>query len=90
MGDQNESGRTYLDPRAFGLACGLLWAGGVAFIAVIARFGWAERLESLISDAYIGYGESERGIAIGAVWAFFDAAIGGYTFAWLYDRLVRS
>jgi len=80
---------TSLDPRAFALACGILWSLGVAAVGYAARYGWGERWESLIADAYLGYGESDRGIAIGAVWAFFDAGIGGYAFAWLYDRLAR-
>lgn len=76
-----------LDATAFALACGVLWSLGVAGIATLARIGWAERWESLLADAYLGYGESPRGIVVGATWAFFDAAFGGYAFAWLYNRL---
>lgn len=79
-----------LDARAFALACGLLWSVGVATIGFVARYGWAERWEKLLEDAYLGYGESASGIAVGAVWAFFDGATGGYAFAWLYNRLARE
>lgn len=81
---------TSLDSRAFGLACGLLWSVGVMFIGVAARFGWAERWRKLLSDAYLGYGESARGVLVGGVWAFFDGLVGGYAFARLYDALARE
>lgn len=79
-----------LDPRAFGLACGLLWAGAVVVLGVLARFGWGDRWERLLADVYRGYGESTTGLAIGAVWAFLDGFSGGYAFAWLYDALLPS
>lgn len=85
--DADRFGHARLDERAFALACGLLWSLGVAGIGFIARYGWAERWENLLADAYLGYGESATGIAIGAVWAFLDGASGGYAFAWLYNRL---
>jgi len=78
-----------LDARAFGLACGLLWSGGVVALGIAARFGWGERWERLLADVYRGYGESASGLAVGAVWAFVDGLAGGYTFAWLYNRLQR-
>ena len=81
---------TRLDERAFALACGLLWAMGVASIDFLARYGWGERWEALLADAYVGSGESKRGIVIGALWAFADGFSGGYTFAWLYNRLAQS
>lgn len=81
---------TTLDARAFGLACGLLWSVGVMVIGVAARFGWAERWESLLSDAYVGYDETACGVLVGGVWAFFDGLVGGYAFAWLYDALARD
>jgi len=79
-----------LDARAFALACGLLWSLSVAGIGYAARFGWGERWQRLLADVYVGYGESDEAIAIGALWAFLDGAVGGYAFAWLYDRLARS
>ncbi|MFC7098225.1 bacteriophage holin [Halobaculum marinum] len=79
-----------LDDRAFGLACGLLWAVAVVSLGVLARFGWGERWEHLLADLYRGYGESTSGLAIGGLWAFLDGLVGGYVFAWLYNALVRA
>ncbi|MFB6107580.1 MAG: bacteriophage holin [Haloplanus sp.] len=79
-----------LDVRAFGLACGLLWAGAVALLGVTARFGWGRRWQRLLADVYRGYDESSSGLVVGALWAFVDGLSGGVAFAWLYDRLARS
>ncbi|WP_435158333.1 bacteriophage holin [Haladaptatus sp. DFWS20] len=76
-----------LDSWAFGWACGLLWAGSVVVLGLTARVGWGKRWERLLADVYRGYNETTAGLALGAVWGFFDAFIGGYTFALLYNRL---
>lgn len=79
-----------LDARAFALACGLLWAVGVTTIGLLARVGWGERWERMLADVYVGYGESETGLVVGAAWAFADASVGGYALAQLYNRLARE
>uniref|UniRef100_A0A7D5GKA1 Bacteriophage holin n=2 Tax=Natrinema halophilum TaxID=1699371 RepID=A0A7D5GKA1_9EURY len=79
-----------LEPTAFGLACGILWAGGVAVLGLTARIGWGRRWERLLADVYRGYSETVPGLAIGAAWAFVDAFTGGYIFAWLYNRLSQQ
>lgn len=81
---------TRLDSRAFGLACGLLWAGAVVVLGVTARFGWGRRWERLLADVYRGYDETTAGLVAGALWAFLDGLSGGYGLAWLYNRLSRG
>jgi hypothetical protein len=39
-----------------------------------------------IASVYLGYSLSFGGIITGMVWGFFDAAIGGFVFAWLYNK----
>lgn len=78
-----------IDTRAFGLACGLLWAGAVVLLGIGSRIGWGRRWERLLADVYRGYDETASGLAVGAVWAFTDGFSGGYALAWLYDRLRR-
>jgi len=75
-----------LDAWAFGMACGLLWAGGVVVLGLIARVGWGKRWERLLADLYRGYNETVPGLAVGAAWAFFDAFSGGYVVGRLYNR----
>lgn len=79
-----------LDTRAFGLACGLLWSGGVVLLGLTARVGWGRRWQRLLADVYRGYDESVPGLLVGALWAFVDGFSGGYSLAWLYDRLQRQ
>ena len=76
-----------LDIRAFGMACGLLWAGGVVALGLTARAGWGQRWERLLAEVYRGYDETATGLVIGAGWAFLDGLSGGLAFAWLYNRL---
>ncbi|MDS0282703.1 bacteriophage holin [Haloarcula onubensis] len=76
-----------LDVRAFGLACGVLWAGAVVVLGLTARIGWGRRWERLLADVYRGYDETASGLVVGAGWAFLDGCGGGVAFAWLYNAL---
>ncbi|HJN62760.1 MAG TPA: bacteriophage holin [Candidatus Paceibacterota bacterium] len=73
--------------NAFGLALGLLWAGGVFVLGLLVSFGHGEMFMELISSFYPGYEATLTGSVIGAVWAFVNAYIGGVIFAWLYNKL---
>jgi len=80
---------TRLDSAAFGLACGLLWAGGVVVLGITARIGWGDRWQRLLADVYRGYDESASGLLVGGLWAFLDGFLGGYVLAVLYNRARR-
>ncbi|WP_265111101.1 bacteriophage holin [Halosolutus halophilus] len=77
-----------LEPNAFGLACGIFWAGAVAAIGLTARVGWGKRWEELLADMYRGFNETRSGLIIGAGWAFLDGFTSGYVVASLYDRIL--
>ena len=77
-----------INARNFGLAGGILWAVFlVAFSLINMVFGYGPMWISFIGDVYIGYQITLFGIIAGGVWAFFDAFIGLYLFAWLYNKL---
>lgn len=79
-----------LDPKAFGLALGLLWGGGVLFMGLTAIVcSWARPFVDVLSVMYRGYSASLLGSFIGTVWGFVDAFIGGVIFAWLYNKLLK-
>jgi len=44
---------------------------------------------ALLSGVYVGYNPTILGSLVGALWAFFDALIGGLLFAWLYNKLIK-
>lgn len=74
--------------KAFSLSCGLIWGLGLFFITLwIMLFEGATGQINFIGQIYRGYNISFTGALIGLVWAFFDGAIGGAIFAWLYNLL---
>ncbi len=79
-----------LDPKAFGLAFGILWGGGVLFMGATAFVcTWAQPFVDFLSVMYVGYSASLLGILIGTVWGFVDGFIGGLIFVWLYNKFVK-
>jgi hypothetical protein len=77
-----------LNPKAFGLTCGILWGAGLFSLTwwVMAFEGSSPKPTGL-SRLYRGYTISPRGSVIGLIWGFFDAFFGGLSFAWLYNEL---
>ncbi len=70
----------------FGLALGVTWAVVVFFLGIMgSQFGYGIGLVNVLSSIYLGYTTTVLGSIIGAVWAFFDALIGGVIVAWLYN-----
>lgn len=79
-----------LNAKACGLAFGILWSAGVVIMGLLAMVGaWAKPFVDVLSYMYVGYSVSIVGILIGAVWGFADAFIGGFLFAWLYNKFVK-
>jgi len=81
-----------LNPKAFALACGTTWAIGVILLALIALFadGYGSSIISLLSTVYRGYRPDIPGAIIGGIWGFVDGAIGGYIFAWFYNKFLQG
>jgi hypothetical protein len=77
-----------LNVKAFALTCGLVWGLGLFALTwwIIALDG-ATGERTLIGQLYRGYTISPAGSLIGLLWAFFDGALGGLIFAWLYNFL---
>ena len=80
-----------LDTKAIALAFGILWSLGILVMSIIALTSttYLHNIVDFMSSVYIGYSLSLTGILTGMVWAFFDAAIGGLVFAWLYNNLAK-
>jgi len=79
-----------LNPKVFGLAFGILWGGSVLIMGLAALVSaWAQPFVDVLSVLYVGYSASIAGILIGALWGFIDAFIGGWVFAWLYNKLLK-
>ena len=75
-----------LNVKAFALTCGLIWGLGLLLLTwwIIAFEGATEDI-TFLGRVYRGYTITPVGSFIGLVWGFFDGAIGGAIFAWLYN-----
>ena len=77
-----------LNVKAFALAFGLWWGVGLFLLTWwLIAFEGASGDPTFIGRLYRSYTISPIGSVIGLIWAFFDGAIGGAIFAWLYNVL---
>ena len=80
-----------LSVRSLGLACALIWGGGIAFAALahLAVPSYGSAFLAFLSSIYPGFhgahsfADALTGIGYGLV----DGGIGGAIFAWLYNLL---
>ena len=79
-----------LNIKAFSLACGLIWGGGLFLLTwwLIALDGPTHEI-TLIGRIYRGYAISPAGSIFGLIWGFVDGLVGGAVFAWLYNLIAR-
>ena len=79
-----------LDVKAFGLACGIMWGVAMLLLGIINTFcAWGSGIERIMATVYIGYKPGLLGSAIGGIWGFADAGIGGLALAWLYNKFSK-
>ena len=78
-----------LDPKAFALAFGILWAVGMFLLVLMSLYlNWGNAIVELMGSGYLGVDVSLKGAFLALPWAFVDAFIGGYVFAWLYNKFL--
>ena len=76
--------------RAFALTAGIFGAATMFLLAWwLILNGNAEGPTTLLERIYIGYSFTPMGSVIGALWGFFDFAIGGAIVAWLYNKIKK-
>lgn len=77
-----------LNAKAIALALGLMWSVAILLtsLTALATESYLHNIVDFIATVYLGYSLSFGGVVAGMVWGFFDAAIGGYVFAWLYNK----
>ncbi|MDC0390748.1 bacteriophage holin [Candidatus Thioglobus sp.] len=80
-----------LNEKALAISLGVLWSLAILSLSIIAIMSenYLHNVVEFFSSIYLGYSLSFTGILIGMVWAFIDAAIGGWLLAWLYNKLAK-
>ncbi|MDY6765955.1 MAG: hypothetical protein SVW77_01175 [Candidatus Nanohaloarchaea archaeon] len=75
-----------VDAAAVALAGGVTWACAVllAGLGSMVVPGWQTAV-GWLGQFYVGYAPTVTGSIVGAVWGFFDVAIGLYVFFRLYN-----
>ncbi len=74
-----------LNVKALAIGLGVTWALGMLFVGWASMFGWGTKIVEVMSSLYIGFAPSFLGGIIGAIWGFFDSAIGGAIIAFVYN-----
>jgi len=80
-----------LNTKSVALSLGIMWSLGIFFISILTLItnSYLHNVVDFLSTIYLGYSLSFGGIVTGMIWGFFDAAIGGFVFAWLYNKLSK-
>ena len=80
-----------LNAKSFALTCALVWGFGLFLITwwIMVLDGATGEI-TMIGRVYRGYAISPLGSFIGLAWGFTDGLIGGFVFAWLYNKINAS
>ena len=79
-----------LQPFAFGIAIGVVWAVGVLLGGLVAMIGYGAVFVNALGTVYIGYSASIGGAIIGGIWALVDGFVAGALIAWVYNRFASQ
>jgi hypothetical protein len=74
------------NPKALGLAIGILWGLACLLIGIFAMYGYGNAFLDLFASVYRGFAATWGGAVIGGIWGFVDGFIAGYILAWLYNK----
>lgn len=79
-----------LSVKAFGLACGLVWGGGMFLLGVLDTIStYNDAWGQLMATMYLGYQPTIIGSIILGIWGFITAGIWGLLVAALYNKFVK-
>lgn len=77
-----------LDALKFGLAAGIYWGVCVFVITIVAKeTSYGIGIVHSLGKVYIGTQPNFLGAVLGMIYGFFDAGIGFFLFAALYNKL---
>jgi len=77
-----------IDPIRVAIALGFTCGLGALFLGAAAYYlGWGTEAVDMIGSVYRGYTPTPGGALIGTGWAFVDGFVGGWLFAWIYNKV---
>lgn len=83
-----------LNPRALAYASAALWGGGVLLVGLanLAAPDYGREFLEVLSSVYPGYSAARSfdAVLIGTGYGIVYGAIGGWLFAWLYNRVRKA
>jgi hypothetical protein len=80
-----------IDAKKLGVAGGILWGGCMLISTVISIYtGFAIDFLNIMKGVYPGYSITWPGSFLGFIYGFFDAGIGFFLLAWIYNKLGGS
>lgn len=83
-----------LSVNAVAFTMGLLWAGCMLLVGIVnlAHPGYGADFLRMMSSVYPGFHDAHTwgSVAIGTLYGFVDGLVGGWIFAWIYDRIAGS
>jgi len=77
-----------LNVKALAVGLGVLWGFMMLFVGWASIFGWGTKFVEIMASIYFGFAPTFLGGIIGAIWGFFDGAIGGAIIAIVYNIVV--
>lgn len=79
-----------LKVKAFGAACGIMWAIAVVWAVGLAIFGKGFLPFTVINQFYLGWlSPTPVGLVFATALALVDGFIFGAIFAWIYNRIAK-
>ncbi len=83
-----------LDARSTALTAGILWGASILLIGVGSMLfsGYGGPVLEMVSSIYPGFHNTGGfgDLIVGTLYGLADGLIGGFVFAWLYNRLVTA
>lgn len=80
-----------LKAKRLGLAGGILWALMMFICTILAMYtGYSYSFLTLFTEIYPGYSITWGGAFLGLIYGFFDAFIGLFLLAFIYNKLGKN
>ncbi|MBS0652359.1 MAG: bacteriophage holin [Verrucomicrobia bacterium] len=80
-----------LKAKELGIAGGIIWGLCMFVTTILSMYtGYAKEFLNIMGGIYPGYTISGFGSLLGLVYGFFDAGIGFFLLAWLYNKLTKT